>query len=119
MWTKKLLHINSRARVIARRQVMEKRNLMRPMKRTLELINRASTTADKNSIKKQFVNFARIKFSLEGPRGDDLVPMRTFKAWEKFHQAYRNHLNRRVSPSSNRLALGLSPNGRYVLVNNP
>ena len=114
---------NSRARAIARRQVMEKRNLMSVMKQTLELIRQTPSNVDKNNIKKQFVRFARIKFSLEGPRGDDLVPMRTFKAWEKFHQAYRNYMNSSnkhlTHKNPNRLALGLTPNGRYVLVNNP
>ena len=120
------MNAEKRARAIARRQIMEKRNLMPIMKRALVNLNGPFiSNARKELIKSNFVTLARAKFSLEGPRAQNLVPFRNHKAWEKFHQAYRNYLNnmnRRTvttNASPSRLAAGRRNNGMYFLVNNP
>ena len=120
------MNAEKRARAIARRQVMEKRRLMPAMKRALVNLNRPFiSNYQKEMIKSNFVTYARAKFSLEGPRGENLVPFRTYKAWEKLTQAYRNYLNnmnRRTvttNASPTRLAAGRRNNGMYFLVNNP
>jgi len=118
------MNAEKRARAIARREIMERRGLMAVMKRAINKINSARNEYDKERIKSNFVTLARAKFSLEGPRGENLVPYRQHKAWEKFRQAYRNHvnnMNRRVATTTSpeRLAVARRNNGRYVLVNNP
>ena len=117
------MNAEKRERAIARRQIMEKRKLIPAMKRALVNLNRPFiSNYQKEMIKSNFVTYARAKFSLEGPRGENLVPFRPYKAWEKFHQAYKNYmnnLNRRTVTSPSRLALGRRNNGLYFLVNNP
>ena len=117
------MNAEKRARAIARREIMERRGLMSAMKRAINKINNARNEYYKERIKSNFVTLARAKFSLEGPRGENLVPYRQHKAWEKFKQAYRNHVNnmnrRAVAASPARLAIARRNNGQYFVVNNP
>lgn len=120
------MNAEKRERAIARRQIMERRNLMPAMKRAIVNLNRPFiSNYQKALIKSNFVTYARSKFSLEGPRAENIVPFRTHKAWEKLQQAYRNYLNnmnRRTvttSASPSRLAVARRKNGMYFLVNNP
>jgi hypothetical protein len=120
------MNAEKRARAIARRRIMEKRGLMRAMKKALVNINRVNLNYQKEMIRSNFVVYAKAMFSLEGPHGEDLIPFRTSKAWEKLYQAYRNYLN--TKRSSNNMTTSISPshmmvarrlNGRYFVVNNP
>lgn len=115
-----------RARAMARRQIMEKRRLMPLMKSVISKLNSPFlTNYQKEMLKSNVVEFAKVKFALEGPRGENLMPFRPHKAWEKLEQAYRNYernLNRRhvtTSVSPSRLAVARRNNGMYFLVNNP
>jgi hypothetical protein len=120
------MNAEKRARAIARREIMEKRKLMPLMKRALVNLNSPFlTNYQKERIKTNFIEFAKVKFALEGPRGENLIPFRPYKAWEKLTQAYRNYrnnLNRRsvtTSVTPTRLAAARRNNGMYFLVNNP
>jgi hypothetical protein len=120
------MNTEKRARARARRQIMEKRHMMPAMKRILNRINRAQTNYQKEIIKSNFVTYAKAKFSLEGPRGENLIPFRPYKAWEKLYQAYRNYLNNQrsrnnmvTSISPSRVMVGRRNNGQYFIVNNP
>jgi hypothetical protein len=122
------MNAEKRARAIARRQIMEKRRLMPYMKKVLNILNDPDTSNYQKEIaKSNFITYARTKFLLE-PQGQNLVPFRPYKAWEKFYQAYRNYMNNlnrhrnrtvRTNASPSRLAVGRRNNGMYFLVNNP
>lgn len=120
------MNADKRARAIARRQIMEKRRLMPVMKKALVNMNSPFLSHyQKEMIKSQLVTYVRAKFSLEGPQGENLIPFRNHKAWEKLTQAYRNYLNnmnRRTvttNASPSRLAAGRRNNGMYFLISNP